>query len=76
MIVPVHVSNCPRTLLTMCRIENDSSECVGSTFHVERVETGAAAFEVCAGRLACAASSAGAKTRHANSLRIMLTLFS
>jgi hypothetical protein len=59
MMVPVHTSNWPRTLLTMCRIVNDSSECVGSIFHVNGAATGFSDLADGGGPL-CANAGAGA----------------
>src|SRR5450759_788437 len=71
MIVPLHASNWPRTLLTMCRIVNESSECVGSIFHVDGALTEVPALDDCAGRALCAPARAGARARSIESLRII-----
>src|SRR5712672_956114 len=61
MMVPVHTSNWPRTLLTICRIVNDSSECVGSIFHVDGSALGFSVLEDCGGP-PCAKVSVGDKS--------------
>src|SRR5712671_6777655 len=61
MMVPVQTSNWPRTLLTICRIVNDSSECVGSIFHVDGALTSLAAVDTCGCPL-CATAVGGTST--------------
>ena len=48
MMVPLHASNWPRTLLTRCLMVNESTECVGSIFQVDGARTEAAAGDDCA----------------------------
>src|SRR3954468_12325342 len=75
LMVPDHSSNWPRTLLTMWRIVNESSEWATSIFQVGSVLTADTVFGDWACAVPCATASAGSSAANIVSLRIIFWLW-